>query len=354
MNVKRHNSGGSNNQNQESSIPKQNPQKSGGGGKFFLLLATLGAAAGAYYYFNEDECKKKWESCSKGPWGKKCCKSCTKPCCKVDYEEVKKDIVQLLDSNPKYDDGSYGPLIIRLAWHASGTYDKASGTGGSNGSTMRFPPESDHGANNGLAIARDLLEPLKQKYPGISYADLWTLAGAVAVEHMKGPKIAWKPGRTDAPDNKTAPPDGRLPDAAKGADHIREIFYRMGFNDREIVALIGAHTLGRCHTDRSGYSGPWTRSPTMISNSFYQELLEQKWVQKKWDGPEQFQDAATGELMMLPGDLALIKDPQFKKIVEMYASNEEVWLKDFGDAFSKLLELGVGCGCPMSKKESTQ
>lgn len=52
-------------------------------------------------------------------------------------------------------------------------------------------------------------------------------------------------------------PDGRLPDADKGADHIRNIFYRMGFNDEEIVALSGAHALGRCHTDRSGFDGPW-------------------------------------------------------------------------------------------------
>lgn len=52
-------------------------------------------------------------------------------------------------------------------------------------------------------------------------------------------------------------PDGRLPDGDKGADHIRKIFYRMGFNDNEIVALSGAHALGRCHTDRSGFEGPW-------------------------------------------------------------------------------------------------
>lgn len=51
------------------------------------------------------------------------------------------------------------------------------------------------------------------------------------------------------------PPNGRLPDASKGSQHIRDVFYRMGFSDRDIVALSGAHTLGRCHTDRSGYAG---------------------------------------------------------------------------------------------------
>jgi cytochrome c peroxidase len=72
------------------------------------------------------------------------------------------------------------------------------------------------------------------------------------------------PGRSDvkpevaaAQPQKVIPPNGRLPDAAQGASHVRDIFYRMGFNDQEIVALSGAHSLGRCHTDRSGFSGPW-------------------------------------------------------------------------------------------------
>ena len=60
----------------------------------------------------------------------------------------------------------------------------------------------------GLKIARDFLEPLKAKYPGISYADLWTLAGAYYVEKAGGPKIAWRAGRTDS-DKPTTVPDGR-------------------------------------------------------------------------------------------------------------------------------------------------
>lgn len=76
---------------------------------------------------------------------------------------------------------------------------------------------------------------------------------------MGGPKIKWSSGRKDlCPKNVTAkdiPPNGRLPDASQGAAHIRKIFYRMGFNDRDIVALCGAHSLGRCHTDRSGFDG---------------------------------------------------------------------------------------------------
>lgn len=103
------------------------------------------------------------------------------------------------------------------------------------------------------------MDEVKARNPWISYADLWTLAGTVAVEAMGGPVVPWRPGRRDhvyeqlKPDD--IPPNGRLPDASQGAQHIRDVFGRMGFNDREMVALIGAHTVGRCHTDRSGYDG---------------------------------------------------------------------------------------------------
>lgn len=163
-----------------------------------------------------------------------------------DYAAVRASIASLLDSE-NYDDGSYGPVLVRLAWHTSGTYDKTTGTGGSNGATMRFNPEAGWGANAGLSVARDLLEPVKQKYPWISYSDLWTLAGCVAIEEMGGPKIPWRPGRSDKDESTMVPlPDGRLPDGDKGASHIRDIFYRMGFNDQEIVALIVSLHLTLC------------------------------------------------------------------------------------------------------------
>jgi cytochrome c peroxidase len=79
-----------------------------------------------------------------------------------DYQKVYNEIAERLEEKHDYDDGSYGPVLLRLAWHASGTYDKETGTGGSNGATMRFAPESDHGANAGLVAARDFLEPVKR------------------------------------------------------------------------------------------------------------------------------------------------------------------------------------------------
>ena len=248
-------------------------------------------------------------------------------------------VAALLDEL-NYDDGSYGPVFVRLAWHAAGTYNKADGSGGSNGATMRHAAEAGHGANAGLKVARDRLEKVKAKYPGLSYADLWSIAGVCAIQEMGGPTVAWRAGRSDLPADKCTP-DGRLPDASKGQDHLRAVFGRMGFNDEEIVALSGAHALGRCHTDRSGFKGPWTRAPTSFSNDYFQVLLSEKWVEKKWAGPKQFVDAKTGELMMLPTDLALLADPSFKKTVDLYAKDSARFAKDFAAAFQKLGELGV-------------
>jgi len=186
---------------------------------------------------------------------------------------------------------------------------------------------------------------LKKKHPEISYADLYTYSGVVAIEAMRGPKINWAPGRTDEPDGKKSPPDGRLPDADKGASpktiqHVRDIFYRMGFNDQQIVALMGAHSLGRCHPNASGYDGPWTNAPTFFSNDFYRLLLDTKWTKREWNGPLQYEDPSK-QLMMLPADLAMIEDPQFRKYVELYAKDEQKFTNDFASAFSTLLELGV-------------
>jgi cytochrome c peroxidase len=125
----------------------------------------------------------------------------------VDYNKVRGEINALLDK-----DDNMGPTLVRLAWHASGTYSVLDKTGGSNGANMRFAPEAEWGANAGLNKARSALEGIKAANPELSYADLWTLAGVVAIEYMGGPKVTWRPGRTDNANGKTSPPDGRLPD----------------------------------------------------------------------------------------------------------------------------------------------
>ncbi|MCJ1353637.1 MAG: heme peroxidase [Icmadophila ericetorum] len=308
--------------------------KSSSGASYLIYgIAAVAIAGGGYFYYNNGGLTNLKEGSAGETRG------IFTPS-KEDYQKVYNEIAARLEERDDYDDGSYGPVLLRLAWHCSGTYDKETGTGGSSGATMRFDPEADHGANAGLEAARDFLEPVKVKFPWITYSDLWTLAGVCAIQEMQGPTIPWRPGRTDR-DVSMCTPDGRLPDASKEQSHLRAIFGRMGFDDREIVALSGAHALGRCHTDRSGYDGPWSFSPTVMSNDYYRLLMQEKWNWRKWNGPKQLEDATTKTLMMLPTDMALVKDKEFKKHVERYAKDHEVFFSEFKDVIVKLLELGV-------------
>jgi catalase (peroxidase I) len=251
------------------------------------------------------------------------------------------------------------PMIIRLAWHASGTFCQADSTGGSNGATMRFAPESGDDANAGLNISRAMLVPVCKAHPEVSIADIWCLAGCVAIEIMGGPAIPFKFGRSDAASGASCPVVGRLPDANLGAQHLRDVFYRMGFSDQDIVALSGAHTLGRCHESRSGFDGPWTRTPLKFNNSYFSLLLGLDWKPRKWNGPLQY-EAKSGDwdLMMLPTDMAIKQDAKFRVYAEKYASDSKAFFKDFATAFGKLIALGCPEKCqpgyrmPMVKEDA--
>eukprot|EP00850_Spirogloea_muscicola_P016847 SM000140S00596 [mRNA] locus=s140:100359:103623:+ [translate_table: standard] len=163
--------------------------------------------------------------------------------------------------------------------------------------------------------------PVKAKYPQITYADLYQLAGVVAVEVTGGPVVDFVPGRKDS---LTTTPDKRLPDAGKGAPHLRDVFYRMGLNDKDIVALSGGHAIGRAHKERSGFEGAWTKQPLKFDNSYFQELL----------------NGETAGLLQLPTDKCLVEDPAFRPYVELYAKDEEAFFSDYAASHKKLSELG--------------
>ncbi|GJU11988.1 L-ascorbate peroxidase 3-like protein [Tanacetum coccineum] len=232
-----------------------------------------------------------------------------------EIEKARRDLRALI-SNKKC-----APIMLRLAWHDAGTYDAKTKTGGPNGS-IRNDVEYKHGANNGLKIAIDLCEEVKAKHPRVTYADLYQLAGVVAVEVTGGPTIDFVPGRKDS---NESPNEGRLPDAKQGPSHLRDVFYRMGLTDKDIVALSGGHTLGKAHPERSGFEGkPWTKDPLKFDNSYFLELLKED-------------DAG---LLKLPTDKALVEDPKFRYYVELYAKDEEAFFKDYAESHKKLSELG--------------
>lgn len=215
------------------------------------------------------------------------------------------------------------PIMVRLAWHDAGTYNAKDGTGGPNGS-IRFEPESTHDANNGLDKARKLLQPIKDRFADISYADLYQLASIVAIEYAGGPVIPFRMGRRDA-SKEQCTPDGRLPEGDRKMGHLREVFYRMGLSDKDITVLSGAHTLGRAHPERSGFDGPWTKQPVVFDNTYYVEIMK--------DDPDP-------ELLRLSTDLALLDEPETKALCEKYASDQQAFFDDYVESHIKLSELG--------------
>ena len=207
----------------------------------------------------------------------------------IDYKALKKDVAAVMtDSKPWWpaDFGHYGPLMIRMAWHAAGTYRIGDGRGGGGRGQQRFAPLNSWPDNGNLDKARRLLWPVKQKYGRkISWSDLMILAGNVALETMGFKTFGFGGGREDVwePDNDVywgtetewladkrysgvrdlegqlgavqmgliyvnpEGPNGN-PDPVKAAIDIRETFRRMAMNDEETVALIaGGHTFGKTH-----------------------------------------------------------------------------------------------------------
>uniref|UniRef100_A0A0C9RZ01 L-ascorbate peroxidase n=1 Tax=Wollemia nobilis TaxID=56998 RepID=A0A0C9RZ01_9CONI len=238
------------------------------------------------------------------------------------------------------------PILIRLGWHDAGTYDKNiqewPKCGGANGS-IRFDIELNHKANAGLVNALKLLQPIKDKYENITYADLFQLASATAIEEAGGPQIPMKYGRVDAPRPEDCPPEGKLPDAGppSPADHLRDVFYRMGLTDKEIVALSGAHTLGRSRPERSGWGKPetkytkdgpgapggqsWTVEWLKFDNSYFKEIKEKR----------------DQDLLVLPTDAVLFEDPGFKEYAEKYAVDQDAFFEDYAEAHATLSNVGA-------------
>jgi catalase-peroxidase len=208
---------------------------------------------------------------------------------KLDLEALKQDIFKVMTTSQDWwpaDWGHYGPLFIRMAWHAAGTYRTADGRGGASNGAHRFPPENSWPDNANLDKARRLLWPVKQKYGNkISWADLFIFAGNCALEHMGlkpfgfgggrvdiwepeediywGPESTWLGDERYSGDRELANPLAAVqmgliyvnpegpngkPDPIASARDIRETFARMAMNDEETVALTaGGHTFGKCH-----------------------------------------------------------------------------------------------------------
>lgn len=257
-----------------------------------------------------------------------------------DFQTVYNAIAKKLRNETEYDNKiGYGPVLVRLAWHSSGTYDKADNSGGSYGGTFRFPKEARDPLSRGLENATNFLAPICEEFPWISHGDLYTLGGITAIQELHGPKIPWRPGRIDT-DEGTVPDNGRLPEPTGDATYVRNYYNRFGFDDQEVVALLGAHILGKTHLKNSGFEGPWDDDQNVFTNDFYVNLLTEDWKFEKNDAGNMQYNSPKGD-MMLPTDYALRQDPKYLKYVKKYANDQQAWFEDFKKVFIKLVENGI-------------
>jgi len=206
----------------------------------------------------------------------------------LDLDALKRDLIELMTTSQDWwpsDYGNYGPLFIRMSWHAAGTYRIADGRGGGGSGAQRFAPLNSWPDNASLDKARRLLWPIKRKYGRrISWADLLVYTGNVAMESMGFQTFGFGFGREDiweaeeifwgsedtwlgderySGERELAKPLGAVqmgliyvnpegpggdPDPLAAARDIRETFARMAMNDEETLALIvGGHTFGKTH-----------------------------------------------------------------------------------------------------------
>jgi catalase-peroxidase len=206
----------------------------------------------------------------------------------LDVEALRRDLLELMTASQEWwpaDYGHYGPLFIRMSWHAAGTYRIADGRGGGGQGAQRFAPLNSWPDNASLDKARRLLWPIKRKYgQKLSWADLLVFTGNVAMESMGfktfgfgfgrediwepeeifwGPEDAWLGDERYSGDRELTGPFGAVqmgliyvnpegpngdPDPLAAARDIRETFGRMAMNDEETLALIvGGHTFGKTH-----------------------------------------------------------------------------------------------------------
>lgn len=359
----------------------------------------------------------------------------------LDLDTVKRDIKEMLTTSQDFwpaDYGNYGPQMVRMAWHAAGTYRVADGRGGSGEGLIRFAPLNSWEDNGNIDKSIRLLQPIKMKYgKKLSWADLIVLTGNCALEQMGFKTFGFGGGRIDVweadettywgPEEVMATQDKRWTgkpgteeydlenplaasrqsliyvhpegpfgnmDPISSAQEIRITFGRMAMNDEETVALIaGGHAFGKSHggshkshlgpepngasienqglgwmnsngsgnaelTTTNGIEGAWTSNPTRWDNEYLENLFKFEWEQtesvaggRAWKPkngeaanlvPDAHIEGLSHPPMMMTTDLALIMDPEYRKVCERFVEDSTLLDDAFARAWYKLTHRDMG------------
>jgi cytochrome c peroxidase len=278
---------------------------------------------------------------------------------------------------------------VRLGFHAGGTYESSSMRYGfAQGDCFARSIAQSDPANRGFERVPLELMQLRNSADGalfanMSNADLLSLIGAVGVTTASrgGLAMVWRRGRTDLgatlQEASVCPMHGKLPDAlvsgddtfphTRTLDAIRAKFQRQGFNDRELVALLGAHSLGGLHESLSGFpNGVWTLRSDTCDNTYFRNLLafaspSNRLLVRSTADPSKFAyrlaaGASSGEIgvIMLPSDVALLGSATMREWVERYAADNALFQRDFARSFQRMLENGAaGVGAPLEPLPAT-
>lgn len=268
----------------------------------------------------------------------------------ADFDEVKAAIEAVLTTSnaefpaDTYDMGAnYAPLFVRLAWQCASTFRTTDYIGGCNGARIRLEPQASWFLNTDLDNAMMVLEGIKNEFgDGLSWADLIVLAGNTALEYSGSVDLPFCGGRVDATTDVLT--------------HVLEVYPRLtgsmddnllglgdyalthGLTAREFTALMGGHTLGKMHEERTGYTGEWTESPLLFNNEYFVNLVTEEWETVTVDSSGMEQYKAVGkDIYILRPDYLLRLDPEFYIAVQEFASDEAVWKIEFAAAWTKMM-----------------
>lgn len=323
-----------------------------------------------------------------------------------DMNRLVKDLRRLIkkpkDFHPQ-DEDTYGPFMVRLAWHCSGTFRVTDNLGGCAGGRIRYAPEIEWADNGNLDKAVEILSEIKADrrfQDSVSWGDLFVLAGTLAIYDMGGPTKEFCFGRIDQEEdvgrpiseqlncdpgwtkdnqpnlcdrsddtpgqllggliyvNPEGPGDPPNPNPYLSAQDVERTFGRMGMTPIQTVALVGGgHAFGRAHggsADSNGvktsmFDGKWTPKPTKWDNDYFKGLIGENWekVQTPGDtGKSQWQtvdrDSPIADTMMLTADLALKAHTLYSKHATTFAEDQGALDLAFADAWWTLTTNGDG------------
>eukprot|EP00808_Paulinella_micropora_P031751 g3733.t1 len=305
------------------------------------------------------------------------------------HADLIKLIKQMIAEKEEVPGDVYGALI-RLVFHDAGTYDKNRGTGGAHGciavpctGVNKCEYTSDN--NLGLPYMIDELRKLydsRNYYDVLSFADFMHFAGYLAVK-LSAPaytdELEFKWGRTDCPHQM--PYFGNMPSAEEQSfDYYWSFFDAMGLSPTDMIALLGAHTVGRLDRSNMGYEGPWVYQPAVFDNEYYKILHDPKFKWHRTSLPNRYfgtrhfftsgKDSPIQHRTMLCADMSMFWDiadgqceihtsgyqmtpygvmprrecgkTKWWPLLELYAKDNYAWMHDFNIAFMKLQNLGLG------------